>query len=97
MPQVVDAVGIPVVAAGGIADARGFHNQLLEDMNRPGVTVLPYPLQRALMRKLGVPAQQAGRSELLALWAGQSAGLARCSEVTTLLHSLVKGVSENLG
>jgi len=152
VPQVVDAVGIPVVAAGGIADARGIaaafalgaegvqmgtvflaceesgasslhreailsgkanrtaltrgftgrlargiHNRLLEEMNRPGVAVLPYPLQRALMRNLAVPAQQAGRSELLALWAGQSAGLAQCPSVTTLLQSLVDGVAEKLG
>jgi nitronate monooxygenase len=151
VPQIVDAVGIPVVAAGGIADARGIvaalalgaegvqmgtvflaceesgasalhreailsgkanrtsltrgftgrlargiHNQLLEEMNRPGVAVLPYPLQRALMRNLAVPAQQAGCSELLALWAGQSAGLAQCPEVTTLLQLLVNGVSEKL-
>jgi hypothetical protein len=152
VPQIVDAVGVPVVAAGGIADARGIaaafalgaegvqmgtvflaceesgasslhreailsgkairtsltrgftgrlargiHNQLLEEMNRPGVALLPYPLQRALMRNLAVPAQQAGRSEFLALWAGQSAGLARYPGVTTLLQSLVNGVSEKLG
>jgi nitronate monooxygenase len=151
VPQVVDAVGIPVVAAGGIADARGItaafalgaegvqmgtvflaceesgatslhreailsgkasrtsltrgftgrlargiHNPLLEAMNQPGVAVLPYPLQRALVRNLAVPAQQSGRSEFLALWAGQSAGLAQCPDVTTLLQSLVNGASENL-
>ena len=122
VPQIVDAVKIPVIAAGGIADARGIaaafalgaeavqmgtiflaceesgasalhreailsgkanrtsltrgftgrlargiHNQLLEEMNRPGVAILPYPLQRALMRSLAVPAQQAGRPEFLAL------------------------------
>jgi nitronate monooxygenase len=149
VPQVVDAVEIPVVAAGGIADARGIaaafalgaegvqmgtvflaceesgasalhreailsgkanrtsltrgftgrlargvHNQLLEEMNRPGVAVLPYPLQRALMRSLAVPAQQAGRSELLALWAGQSAGMARYPDVASLLQTLVNEVSE---
>ena len=66
-------------------------------LNRPGVAVLPYPLQRALMRNLAVPAQQAGRSEFLALWAGQSAGLAQYPGVTTLLQSLVDGVSEKLG
>ena len=152
VPQVVDAVKAPVVAAGGISDARGIaaafalgaegvqmgtvflvceesgasalhreailsgkakrtsltrgftgrlargiHNQLLDEMNKPGVEVLPYPLQRSLMRSLAIPAQQAGRSELLALWAGQSAGLARCPDVTTLLQSLVGGVSEKLG
>ena len=151
VPQIADAVGVPIVAAGGIADARGIvaafvlgaegvqmgtvflaceesgaswlhreailsgkarrtsltrgftgrlargiHNQLLEEMNRPGVAILPYPLQRALMRNLAVPAQQAGRSELLALWAGQSAGLAQYPDVATLLQSLVNGVSERL-
>ena len=112
VPQIVDAVGIPVVAAGGIADARhrcSFRarcprcadgnglsclrrvrgkpvapqailsgrrpnfaytwvhrtpgtrhpDQLLEEMNRPGVAVLPYPLQQATCRNLAVPAQQA--------------------------------------
>jgi nitronate monooxygenase len=76
--------------------ARGIHNQLLEEMNRPDVAVLTYPLQRALMRNLAVPAQQAGRSEFLALWAGQSAGIAQYPDVATLLQSLVKGVSEKL-
>src|SRR5271154_1072604 len=152
VPQTVDAVKIPVIAAGGMADARGvvaafalgaegvqigtaflaceesgasihhrnallsgnarrtgltrgftgrlargIHNQLLEELNRPGVAVLPYPLQRALIRNLAVPAQQAGRSEFLALWAGQSAGLARHPDAATLLQSLVNEVSEKLG
>jgi nitronate monooxygenase len=152
VPQVVDAVAVPVVAAGGIADARGIaaafalgaeavqmgtvflaceesgasslhreailggkasrtaltrgftgrlargiHNQLLEEMNRPGVAILPYPLQRALMRNLALPAQQAGRSEFLALWAGQSAGLAKYQDVATLLQSLISGAPEKLG
>lgn len=152
VPQAVDAVKAPVIAAGGISDARGIvaafalgaegvqmgtvflaceesgasalhreailsgkakrtsltrgftgrlargiHNQLLEEMNKPGVAVLPYPLQRSLMRNLAIPAQQAGRGELLALWAGQSAGLARCPNVNTLLKSLVDGVTEKLG
>jgi nitronate monooxygenase len=152
VPQIVDAVGLPVVAAGGIADARGIaaafalgaegvqmgtvflaceesgattlhreailsgnasrtsltrgftgrlargiQNQLLEEMNRPGVAVLPYPLQRALMRNLAVLAQQAGRSEFLALWAGQSANLSTCNDVLAFLTSLVEEVSEIAG
>ena len=144
VPQVADAVEIPVVAAGGIADARGIraafalsaegvqmgtvflackesgastlhreailsgnashtaltrgftgrlargiHNQLLQEMNRPGVEILPYPLQRALMRSLALPAQKADKRELLALWAGQSASLARQANVGDLMRSLV--------
>jgi nitronate monooxygenase len=76
--------------------ARGIHNELLHTMNHPGVEVLPYPLQRALMRNLALPAQKAGRSELLALWAGQSANLARCPSVQELLRSLVAGAAQRL-
>ena len=65
-------------------------------MNRPGVAVLPYPLQRALLRNLAAPAQQAGRSEFLTSWAGQSAGIAQYPEVATLLQWLVHGVLEKL-
>lgn len=151
VPQTVDAVTIPVVAAGGVADARGvaaafalgaegvqigtaflaceesgahplhrqailsgkagrtsltrgftgrlargIHNQLLESLNRPGTEVLPYPLQRSLMRNLALPAQKAGNAELLALWAGQSANLARCPSVDELLASLVDGAAERI-
>jgi len=148
IPQVADAVSIPVVAAGGIADARGIvaalvlgaegvqigtaflateesgasvhhrnailsgkarrtgltrgftgrlargiHNQLLEELNRPGVDVLPYPLQRGLVRNLSVLADKAAKPELIPAWAGQSASLSRQSDATTLLQTLVSEVS----
>ena len=48
------------------------------------------------MRNLALPAQKAGRAELLALWAGQSASLARCPSVAELLESLVRGAAEDL-
>ena len=151
VPQTVDAVKVPVVAAGGIADARGIaasfalgaegvqmgtvflaceesgahplhreailsghagqtaltqgftgrlargiDNELLQVLNRPGTEILPYPLQRVLMRNLALPAQEAGRSDLLALWAGQSANLAHCPGIPELLHSLVEGAAERL-
>jgi nitronate monooxygenase len=149
VPQVVDAVKLPVVAAGGIADARGIvaafalgasgvqmgtafltceesgaspnyrdalltsdagttgltrgftgrlargiRNQLLDELNRPETETLPYPLQRALMRNLVVPAEKAGRRDLLQLWAGQSARLAHCEDVNDFLRNLVAHVSE---
>ena len=152
VPQVADAVSVPVVAAGGIADtrgivaafalgaegvqigtaflateesgtsvhhrnallrgharrtgltrgftgrlARGIHNQLLEEFNRPGVEILPYPLQRALVRNLSIPAEKAGKSELLPLWAGQSANLSRQSDAKALLQTLVSEVSAIAG
>jgi len=149
VPQIVDRVDVPVIAAGGIADARGviaalalgaeavqigtaflaceesgagvlhrealrgkraghtaltkgftgrlargIHNRLIEELNKPGTEILPYPLQRGLVRSLSVPAEAAGRSDLLPLWAGQSAELSTCTNVSAFLTSLVKEVSE---
>jgi nitronate monooxygenase len=151
VPQTVDAVRIPVIAAGGIADARGIaaafalgaegvqmgtvflaceesgahplhreailsgkaghtsltrgftgrlargiHNELLGTLNQPDTEILPYPLQRSLMRSLALPAQKAGKADLLALWAGQSANLARCPSVDELLTTLVNGAAEGI-
>ena len=61
--------------------ARGIHNRLLEELNREGTAILPYPLQRTLVRNLAIPAEVAGRSDLLPLWAGQSANLSTCTDV----------------
>ena len=149
VPQVVDAVNLPVVAAGGIGDARGIvaafalgaegvqmgtaflaceesgastlhreallsgqakqtaltrgftgrlargiKNRLLDELNQKDIEILPYPLQRALVRHLSIPAEKAGRSELLPLWAGQTANLSRCTNVRALLDTLAKEVSE---
>ena len=152
VPQIADAVSVPVVAAGGIADARGIvaafalgaegvqmgtaflaseesgasrlhrnailsrkarrtgltrgftgrlargiHNQLLEELNRPGVEILPYPLQRFLVRNLTALAEKAVNPELLQLWAGQSASLSRGGDAKVLLQALVSEVSTVAG
>src|SRR5205807_2761006 len=149
VPQIADTVNLPVIAAGGIADARGvvaalvlgaeavqmgtvflaceesgasplhrqvlrgkkaghtaltkgftgrlargIHNRLLEELNQAGTPVLPYPLQRRLVRNLAIPAEAAGRSDLLPLWAGQSANLSTCTDVLAFLTSLVGKISE---
>jgi nitronate monooxygenase len=149
VPQVVDAVSLPVVAAGGIGDARGImaafalgaegvqmgtaflaceesganthhrkallsghakqtaltrgftgrlargiKNRLLDELNQKDTEILPYPLQRALVRHLSIPAEKAGRPELLPLWAGQVASLSRYAYVHALLDKLVNEVSE---
>jgi nitronate monooxygenase len=152
VPQIVDIVDVPVIAAGGIGDARGvvaalalgaeaiqmgtaflgceeagasrlhrdallggnaghtaltkgftgrlargIQNRLMEELNREGTEILPYPLQRALVRNLSIPAEAAGRSDLLPLWAGQSAGLSTCTDVSAFLNSLVEEVSAIAG
>ena len=74
--------------------ARGIKNRLLDELNQKDVEILPYPLQRGLVRHLVIAAEKAGRSELLQLWAGQSASLSRHTDVRVLLDTLVHEVDE---
>jgi nitronate monooxygenase len=152
VPQIVDNVDVPVIAAGGIGDvrgvvaalalgaegvqmgtvfltceesgasllhrqalrgkkaghtaltkgftgrlARGIHNRLLQELNQEGTAILPYPLQRSLLRYLAIPAEASGRPDLLPLWAGQSANLSSCTDVSGFLTSLVEEISEIAG
>src|SRR6202047_4120174 len=152
VPQIVDKVNVPVIAAGGIADARGviaalalgaegvqmgtvflaceesgtsllhrqalrekkaghtaltkgftgrlargIHNRLLQELNQDGTAILPYPLQRSIVRNLAISAAAAGRSDLLPLWAGQSANLSICIDASVFLTSLVEEISEIAG
>ena len=152
VPQIVDVVDVPVIAAGGIGNARGviaalalgadavqlgtaflaceesgasplhreallgraagrtaltrgftgrlargIHNRLMEELNRNGTEILPYPLQRGVVRSLSIPAEAAGRSDLMPLWAGQSANLSKCTNVSAFFNSLVKEVSQIAG
>jgi nitronate monooxygenase len=152
VPQIVDIVDVPVIAAGGIGDARGLiaalalgangvqmgtvflsceasgpsqlhrkallrknaghsgltkgftgrlargiHNRLMEELNRKGVEILPYPLQRGLVRNLSIAAEEAGQSDLMPLWAGQSADLSACTEVPAFLNALIAEISEIAG
>jgi hypothetical protein len=41
--------------------ARGIKNRLLDELNQKDIEILPYPLQRALVRHLSITAEQAGR------------------------------------
>src|SRR6202047_5144732 len=137
VPQIADLAKVPVIAAGGIADARGIvaalalgaeavqmgtvflaceesgarqhhrqalrekkaghtaltkgftgrlargiDNRLLQELNQDGTAILPYPLQRSIVRNLAISAAAAGRSDLLPLWAGQSANLSICIDAS---------------
>jgi nitronate monooxygenase len=152
VPQIRDIVEVPVVAAGGIGDARGviaalalgaegvqigtaflaceesgasrlhrealrgpdaghtgltrgftgrlargIRNRLMEELNRSGIELLPYPLQRGLVRNLSTAAEAAGRPDLLPLWAGQSASLSTGTDAVAFLDSLVEEVAAIAG
>jgi len=152
VPRIVDVVDVPVIAAGGIADARGvisafalgaeavqmgtafltceesgasrihretlmqrkaeftgltkgftgrlargIQNRLMSELNQKRAGILPYPLQRMLVRSLSIAAESAGRADLMPLWAGQSASLSTWTDVSSFLNSLVEEVSEIAG
>jgi nitronate monooxygenase len=149
VPQIADAVDVPVIAAGGIGDARGvvaamalgaagvqmgtaflaseesgahpIHRQVLlarkagdtaltrgftgrlargvrtplvEKLNEGGIEILPYPLQRALVRNLTAAAETAGRADLMQMWAGQSASLSANTNALDFLKRLIEEVSQ---
>jgi Nitronate monooxygenase len=73
--------------------ARAIHNRVMENLNRNGTEILPYPLQ--LVRNLAIAAEAAGRADLVPMWAGQSANLSTCTDVSAFLSSLVEELSES--
>jgi nitronate monooxygenase len=65
----------------------------MDDLNRPDAEILPYPLQRALVRHVAAAAEAAHRPDLLPMWAGQSATLSQATDPAALLQSLVTEIS----
>ncbi|KTS06703.1 NAD(P)H-dependent flavin oxidoreductase [Microbacterium testaceum] len=146
IPQVVDAVDVPVIAAGGIADrrgvaaalalgaagvqvgtaflrtrqsaatpghrdaiaaaadvdtvltramsgrlARGIPNRAMRELEATGM-IAPFPAQNWLTGVFRAAAGAAGEHDLVSLWAGQSAGLARLDDVSEVLAELRAGL-----
>ena len=151
VPQVADAVRVPVVAAGGVADgrgvaaaltlgaagvqvgsaflaceesnappehkaallaarstptiltraytgrlARGLSNRLGETLHASAGPWLPYPLQGELVRGLRAEALRQGRTDLMAMWAGQGAPLLKWRTAADVFADLVDGASRRL-
>jgi len=147
LPQVVDAVRVPVIAAGGIADgrtvaaafvlgasavqlgtaflrceeanvldthraalreatdactivtdtisgrpARYIRNKLTDDLISSGLKPVTFPAQLSLTAPLGAT----GDRELTALFAGQSAALARDTTAAEFVHSLAEETTRRL-
>lgn len=152
VPQTVDAVSSPVIAAGGIGDgrgiaaalclgaqavqigtaflacdesaasslhreqlrspaarhtmltraftgrlARGLRNRLMEELQGLERELPPYPVQAWLTAQFKRAAIDQGRTDLVALWSGQSAPLIRHRSARELFQSLVQQTSALLG
>jgi nitronate monooxygenase len=146
IPQVVDAVDVPVIAAGGIADrrgvaaafalgasgvqvgtaflrtrqsaataghraaivaaadadtvltramsgrlARGIPNRAMRELEASGM-IAPFPAQNWLTGVFRAAATASGDADLVSLWAGQAAGLARLDDAAETLAELRAGV-----
>jgi len=59
-------------------------------------SILPFPLQNALTRPLRTAAAKLGRVEMLSLWAGQGARLARRQSARSLVERLAAETDEVL-
>ena len=145
VPQVADAVSVPVIASGGIMDgrgiaaalalgadlvqmgtaflttdecgisdaykavlpasraeqsritrafsgrpARGIANAFMRDADAIGANILPYPLQNALTRPMRTAGGKSGNINVLSLWAGQGAPLARRETTADLVRRLAR-------
>lgn len=70
--------------------ARGIENDFMRAMEGHLEDVLTYPAQNGLTQPLRKAAASAGRADQLALWAGQSAALARQLGAAELMRALVE-------
>lgn len=70
--------------------ARGIENDLLRELDAHPDDLLPYPAQHLLTLPLRRAAVANGKVELLALWAGQGAPLARRQPAAEVLKRLVE-------
>jgi len=146
IPRVVDAVSVPVIAAGGIAEgrgvlaafalgaegvqigtaflrcsgsgaskayrdaldsdaaswtgltdaftgrlARGIRNRLMDDLTHASPP-LPFPLQHTLTQTVASVASAQAKTELMILWAGQSAILSDSTEASEYIKNLLTEV-----
>jgi nitronate monooxygenase len=69
--------------------SRGIPNALMRALTEHLDDVLPYPAQSALLGPLRRAAAAADRADLVALWAGQSAELARALPAAELVRALL--------
>jgi nitronate monooxygenase len=76
--------------------ARGMPNALMEALSAHPHDLLPYPKQHWLTSPVRKAAAQAGRADLLALWAGQNAASARGLPAAELVSVLVQETEQAL-
>lgn len=77
--------------------ARVIDNGLIQACNGAGLKPARYPHQWCAMAPFAAAAARSGREDLMALYAGQGAELARAADVQAILDGLAQGVRDLLG
>src|SRR5216684_2163650 len=91
---VLQEAGVDAIVASGFEAGghRGSFLRAAEDSLTGTLSLVPQ-----IVDNVDVPVMAAGRSDLLPLWAGQSANLSTCTDVSGFLTSLVEEISEIAG
>ena len=74
--------------------ARGIKNYLMDELIDINSTVMPFPLQHALIQTVAQPASIRGRADLMTLWAGQSVGLCHHADAAELMTELMAALED---
>jgi nitronate monooxygenase len=69
--------------------ARGIRNRLMDELADVSDPALPFPLQHAFIQTVAAPASVREIPDLMTVWAGQSAGLCRCTDATEFMRRLI--------
>jgi nitronate monooxygenase len=70
--------------------ARGIENAFMREADAIAADILPYPMQNALTRPMRTAGGKAGNTDMLSLWAGQGAPLARRETTADLVARLAR-------
>lgn len=74
--------------------ARGLRTRYIEEAARADFPKLVFPVQSHLTAKLRTAAAQAGKRDLMVMWAGQAVALARRMPAAELVHTLERETLE---
>ena len=110
LPQILGAVNVPVIAAGGITDAagvaanlftgrpaRGIVNRVMRELGVMSAAAPAFPLATAAMAPLRAWGEQQGMGDFSPLWSGQNASGCRPVDAAEVTRSLAQGFDRRRG
>ena len=92
LPQILGAVNVPVIAAGGITDAAGVAAAMALGAAAPA-----FALVTAAMAPLRAWGEQQGMGDFSPLWSGQNASGCRPVDAAEVTRSLAQGFDRRRG